>query len=281
MVGFKNGDRSYKLEVSPGTNIGTYHAMDVQKVTLRYMGQQQTCARCHETAKNCRGGAMARKCEAANGPKVEFSDYILKLWNDIGYLPGDVEMASIYDDHGDSSEQTGGTFTPIKPLTNAEKYSGVSIQQFPKETDSGEIMELLVNSGLPEANKESVLIRPNGLVSINNIENKTCLDLITNIHSKKFFGRKLFCNGVIPLTPEKPEEPLSASTVPTTSSNELKSSPPTVPSLTVSTSVSVAAAMSTQPDITFISQSLAAPIMSQAEMLNEDSHLKLSDTLLV
>ena len=115
LVGFKNGDRSYKLEVSPGTNIGTYHAMDGQKVTLRYMGQQQTCARCHETARNCRGGAMARKCEAANGPKVEFSDYILKLWNDIGYLPGDVEMASIYDDHGDSSEQTGGTFTPTKP----------------------------------------------------------------------------------------------------------------------------------------------------------------------
>ena len=46
LQGLKNGDRSYKLEVKPTVNIGTYHAIDGQKVTLRYSGQQQTCARC-------------------------------------------------------------------------------------------------------------------------------------------------------------------------------------------------------------------------------------------
>ena len=44
LKGLKNGDRSYKLEIKPSDNIGTYHVIDGQKVTLRYAGQQQTCA---------------------------------------------------------------------------------------------------------------------------------------------------------------------------------------------------------------------------------------------
>ena len=101
LQGIRNGDRSYKVEISPGSNIGTYHAIDGQRVTIRYSGQLQTCARCHETAVICKGGAIARRCEAAHGDKVEFSDYILKLWRKIGYSPGEVEMAAIYDEHND------------------------------------------------------------------------------------------------------------------------------------------------------------------------------------
>ena len=99
-------------------------------------------------------------------------------------------------------------------MSNPEKHGGVSTRQFPKETDSGEIMELLVKSGLPEVLKDNVVIRPNGLVSISKLDNKTCLDLLENIHSKKFSSRKLFCNGVIPLTPEK-EGDISSQDVPT------------------------------------------------------------------
>jgi hypothetical protein len=33
---FRNGDRSYKMEIRPGTNLGSYHVIDSQKVTLRY-----------------------------------------------------------------------------------------------------------------------------------------------------------------------------------------------------------------------------------------------------
>ena len=77
LKGFKNGDRSYKIEIR--NNIGSYHAIDGQKVTLFYPGQQKTCARCHETARKCKGGGLAKRCEAAAGPKIEFSDYILSL----------------------------------------------------------------------------------------------------------------------------------------------------------------------------------------------------------
>ena len=38
------------------------------------------------------------------------------------------------------------------------------------------------------------------------MENKVCINLIESIHGRKYFERKLFCNGLIPLTPEKPTE---------------------------------------------------------------------------
>ena len=94
-----NGDRSYKVEIKPNVNIGSFHVLDGHKVTVRYPGQQQICARCHETAQNCRGGGMARRCEAAGGVKVELSEYILGLWEKIGYSPGELEVAAVYDDH--------------------------------------------------------------------------------------------------------------------------------------------------------------------------------------
>ena len=80
--------------------------------------------------------------------------------------------------------------------------SGVSIRQFPKQTDSGDIMELLIMSGLPEAFKDKVIMY-NGIVNISNLENSICLTLVDNLHHKKYFGRKLYCNCMIPLTPEK------------------------------------------------------------------------------
>ena len=39
LKGIRNGDRSYKIEIKPNNNIGTYHVIDGQKVTARYSGQ--------------------------------------------------------------------------------------------------------------------------------------------------------------------------------------------------------------------------------------------------
>ena len=39
LKGFKNGDRSLKVELRPGLNIGSYHVLDGQKVSLKYLGQ--------------------------------------------------------------------------------------------------------------------------------------------------------------------------------------------------------------------------------------------------
>ena len=68
-------------------------------------------------------------------------------------------------------------------------------------------MTLLIESGLPESKKDSVVFRTNGQVNINELENDICLKLIETLHAKIFMGRKLYCNGVIPLTPEKSDIP--------------------------------------------------------------------------
>ena len=150
---------------------------------------------------------MARRCQAACGVKVEFSDYIMGLWHKIGYVPGELEVAAVYDDHGEdvdpatssSSNQTGGSFTPAKIISDPDKFQGVIVKHFPKDTDHGVIMEFLIMSGLPEEKKEAVLIKQNGSVTIKDIDNSVCKTMIVNIHNKKHFDKKLFCNGIIPL----------------------------------------------------------------------------------
>ena len=209
LKGFRNGDRSYKMEVKPGMNIGTYHVLDGQKVTIRYPGQLQTCARCHETARTCRGNGMARRCEAEGGQKVDLSDHILKLWKEIGYSPENVELADLNndDDHENDPnpiQQEGGKFTPPKvPTADPEKFAGVSIKTFAKDTDQCEIIELLIASGLPVTKMDEILIRPNGTVTVKNLTSSVCNSLICALHSQKHLGRKLYCNGIIPFTPEK------------------------------------------------------------------------------
>ena len=74
------------------------------------------------------------------------------------------------------------------------------IKNIPKENDQGEIVEYLMQSGLPKAKKENITINSAGSVYIRDLENTQCLALIDSIHWKKNFGRKLYCNGYVPLT---------------------------------------------------------------------------------
>ena len=209
LKGLRNGDRAYKVEIKPNENIGSFHIIDGQKVTVRYAGQQQTCARCHETPQHCRGKGMARNCQAAGGPKVELTEYILKLWQKIGYTPGDIDLPQADQDDFEIEpavcQQTGGTFTPVKAVVNPELYTGVKIKAFPEGTDHGAILEFLMTSGLAEEKKEGVQFKSKGAVTIMNLTSTECVSLISVIHHKVHFGQKLYCNGVIPFTPEKTE----------------------------------------------------------------------------
>ena len=91
LKGLRNGDRFYKMEVRPGTDLGSYHIIDGNKITLRYPGQQQTYARCHQGPQQCRGKGIARRCEA------EFQAYILNLWKEVGYSPDNYNFSEIGD----------------------------------------------------------------------------------------------------------------------------------------------------------------------------------------
>ena len=206
LKGLRNGDRSYKLELKPTLNLGTYHVIDGQKVTAKYPGQQQTCARCFGTPSTCPGKGMARRCELENGPRMDFTQYIYDLWNRIDYCPSNVDLDPVINE--DHAIQDGGMFTPVKrPDDNKEKFTGVSIKTFPKDTDHGDIVQFLIQSGLPETHKDNINIKQNGAVMINNLAGSQCEALIAAIHTKTHFGRRLFCNGIIPRTPDKAEVP--------------------------------------------------------------------------
>ena len=203
LKGFKNGVKSYQMVIKAGTNLGSYHFIDNQKVSLRYPGQQQTCARCYQSARQCRGRGVARKCEEAGGTRVEFTEYILDLWTAIGYSP-DASKHGNNNSPDIIEQQAGGVFTPKKgPEVETVSFTGVSVKQFPRSTDQGMIVEFLINSGLPESKKESITFTNNGGVMIKDLESSECQALIEVIHGKKHFGQKMFCNGFIPLTPEK------------------------------------------------------------------------------
>ena len=189
-----------KLETRPGENIGSYHVIDGHKVSMRYAGQQQTCGRCHETPQKCKGRGIAKKCEAAGGIRIEFTDYIIGLWKKIGYSPTNEDLPDAESEEVVQVEQ----FTPAKvPVGDLDNYAGVSIRQFPKETDHGEIIDFVCRNGLPEEQKDDIVIKTNGSVTIRNLDNTVSRTLIEAIHGKFNFGKKLYCNGFIPLTPQK------------------------------------------------------------------------------
>ena len=272
LKGIKNGDRSFKVELKADNNIGSYHVIDGNKVTIRYPGQKQTCARCHEVSTYCPGGGIAKKCEAAGGTKVELADHIVALWKKIGYEPGELEFAAVYDDHGDDLDQVAvpspklvTEFTPNKVVSEPEKFAGVTVKQFPKSVDTGDIIEFLVRSGLPETSKESVSVKANGHVTISNIENEVCLTLIEKIHNKKYLERKLYCNGIIPLTPEKQASPTPTQAPPSSSSPSLRCPPdqdsgyPALPVSLISEQTSSPILIGSSSTSTSFAQSLTEP----------------------
>ena len=260
LQGFRNGDRSYKVEINPGTNLGSYHAIDGHKVSMRYPGQQQTCARCHKTPQHCRGRGVARRCEAEGGLKVEFTDYILDLWSKIGYSPTNTIVSDLDPEVTKVTEHEGCSFTPVKTVqVDEEKFTGVSIRQIPKGTDHGDIMDLLGGCGLPEEKKNNVKINNNGSVIITGLNSKESLLLIENIQGKKHFGKKIFCNGYLSLTPEKSESSPPNPTPATTSGDLI------TPSETLAT-----ATLSGEPLAPFENESSAIPFLHVSQDLQND-----------
>ena len=224
LKGIRNGDRMYKIEIKPNSYLGTYHVIDGQRVTARYPGQQQTCARCFGSPQNCPGRGMAKRCELEGGLKVEFNVYIQKLWEKIGYIPAEVELdADINTMH---ASQESDQFTPVKhSAQDHTKFTGVRISSFPKDADNGQIFEFLINSGLSESHKENISVKYNGSVLVDNLPSQECQTLISAIHNKHGFGRKLYCNGMIPLTSDKLDNPQNSSSGDTPASAATSSVP--------------------------------------------------------
>ena len=92
------------------------------------------------------------------------------------------------------------------------------------------IVEFLISSGLQAVHMDSIVIKGNGSVTIRDLNSSESKILIEKIHNKFFSGKKLYCNGIIPLTPEKeaPGSPAAAA-APTPSRSGPPSATPTLP----------------------------------------------------
>ena len=64
-------------------------------------------------------------------------------------------------------------------------------------------MELLCANGLPEDAKEKVKFKNKGIVMVEELKTESVKKLIEGLHEKIIFGKKLYCNGLVPLTPQK------------------------------------------------------------------------------
>ena len=68
-------------------------------------------------------------------------------------------------------------------------YRSTDVQrEFPRDVDHGAVVELLISAGLPEDNKDDILIRSNGTVTIQILTNDVSNILISNLHQKKVLG---------------------------------------------------------------------------------------------
>ena len=127
--------------------MGSYHIIDGEKVTIRYPGQEWSCARCHQYKHLCPGLAVARNCTA---DRVLLSSHMEAHWRKIGFRP-DAEANSEVDDLPELDVQVGHTRTepPVSASTLQSKYKSVIVKGFLPEIHLDDVLKVMSDNGLP------------------------------------------------------------------------------------------------------------------------------------
>ena len=132
---------------------------------------------------------MAKECEAAGGSRKLLSTHMKEFWNRIKYLPDTMPVEEDGETDNTFQQQVGGSFTSKRKdiLNDSEGRlcGSVSVKWFPKRADHGDILEFLRAFGLPTEH-DSVSIKENGQVVIDNLDSKTCDLLCASINGQKF-----------------------------------------------------------------------------------------------
>ena len=214
LAGKLNGNRTYLMEVKK--NIGSYHIIDGERVSIRYRGQVKTCNKCHCLETECSGKGLARDCTSA---KVLLSEHMKKYWDMIEFKPANAKMNEV--DLEESAETLQAITAndrsqpPPAPVTDIEpddlaRYSGVVVKGFAKEKAATDIIKELINFGLPEEyGEEDIDIKENhsfSTVYIHDLKPEICVTLLKNLHGKEVLGRRLSVFALVEETPTKKQE---------------------------------------------------------------------------
>ena len=163
LAGKLNGNRSYLVELK--MPMGSFHIIDGEKVSVRYSGQEWTCARCHQYKRDCPGAAVAKECTA---DRVMLSSHMMEHWQKIGYKP-DTDAFNEVDEviHHDvqvGREEMETNLIPESHLTS--KYHSVIVKGFRADTSIESILEILQHQGLPAETVVKVSSKMRRLVAL-------------------------------------------------------------------------------------------------------------------
>ena len=100
--------------------MGSYHIIDGEKVTIRYPGQEWSCARCHHFKRSCPGQAIAKDCTAE---RALLSSHMENHWRKMGFNP-ETKSDSEVDDVPDLNIQVGQPKTLGQDSSVHEPRSG-------------------------------------------------------------------------------------------------------------------------------------------------------------
>ena len=119
--------------------MGSYHIIAGQKVSVRYRGQDKTCARCHKTESNCPGKAVAKDCTS---DRVLLSNHMKEHWEQVGYKPDTQDLNDV-----DILEVQIGRKQPEIPVEDSlrpdhtSKYTSVLISGFSKTAEESDMTQ--------------------------------------------------------------------------------------------------------------------------------------------
>ena len=230
-AGKLNGNRSYVMDIK--VPMGSYHILDGEKVTIRYPGQEWSCARCHQYKGSCPGSAVARECTAE---RVLLSAHMEAHWAKIGFRP-ETEAVNDVDDLCDLEIQVGQTKTDKSSALDSnlkDRYKSVIVKGFLPDYNLDEVLEVICENGLPkDFNKKSVIKNEkSGALTISNLVPEQCLELMEKMHGRKFLGRKVFVTSVVANSPVKPPAAVGTASATPQASNSIISKSSSVPQIT-------------------------------------------------
>ena len=201
-AGKLNGNRSYMVELKVA--MGSYHIIDGEKVSIRYGGQEWTCARCQQCKRDCPGKAVAKECTAV---RVMLSTYMMEHWGKIGYIPDTETMNEV--DQEEPEVQVGGITKQqiiIPESSFTSKYNSVIVKGFRPETSLEDISDIIKQEGsFTVLNSEDILKNEkSGNLTIENLKPEKCLLLSEKMNRKRFLNRQIFVTSVVANSPTKP-----------------------------------------------------------------------------
>ena len=197
--------------------MGTYHLIDGCKVRVFFRGNKKSCGRCHKTAPNCPGNAIAKVCGDNGGDRIPLSEHMKLLWGKIGFTPTSFsqDCDDVDDSNGEElirdSEFPSTLKRPDPTPRDIECYEAIMIKNFPTSVSDSDIIKFLVSSGVPRdhsLNLYKITRKEKSIAviieSLTTVQVETVLKAVHFPETKqKFFDCPIYCKPIRKMTPMK------------------------------------------------------------------------------